>query len=145
VAAAKDFDIIHDEEAINKDHFGKSEFGLLEAHLKEQEQKAKDKNGNILNIKEEQPQNESKQESTVNTETSTENRDRIVLKDKHTIEHKGKFYRMNDVNAFIRTYTKRVNEALQNGKDTLAQSRSEVLDYWYSKKQELETKQQETA
>jgi predicted PurR-regulated permease PerM len=61
----------------------------------------------------------------------------IFLKDKHTIEHKGKRYTLKDVNNFINIYEKRVKESMKKGKMDLASSRKKTLLYWEGRKKEL--------
>ncbi len=62
----------------------------------------------------------------------------VLVQDKHTIEHNGKRYTLNDVNNFINIYSKRVEEAKKNDKFDLAANRTKTLEYWKSRKTELQ-------
>ena len=66
----------------------------------------------------------------------------VFIRDKHTIEHNGKRYTLNDVNNFINIYTKRVKEATEKGKIVLSHSRAKTLEYWKGRKSELLNKLQ---
>lgn len=68
--------------------------------------------------------------------------------DTHTVEHKGKRYRLVDVNRFIRTYQDRHKQAAKRTKEArtqtqktkrkqIEQGRLEQLEYWKGKRAEL--------
>lgn len=77
-----------------------------------------------------EPQDQLVQKETYKTKT-------VLIQDKHTIEHNGKRYTLNDVNNFINIYSNRVKEAQKKGKFDLAASRNKTLDYWETQKQKL--------
>jgi len=64
----------------------------------------------------------------------------IVIDDRKTILHNGKYYTLEGVNNFINIYQNRVKGALQKGRSDLANSREETLKYWQGRKEELLTK-----
>ena len=87
-------------------------------------------------------------------ETQTQNGELIVLTktyknteylDTFTIEHKGKRYRLADVERFCRTYRDRLKQSERTGETNTAERRKTQLEYWESRKRELLTKIEEAS
>ena len=57
--------------------------------------------------------------------------------DTFTIEHKGKRYRLADVERFMRTYRNRLKQSEQVGDTKTAENRRKQLDYWKGRRAEL--------
>ena len=63
----------------------------------------------------------------------------VTAQDKRTIKHickqtgEAKYYTLQQVKNFVKVYLSRYNKALREGKDQVAQSRQETLDYWRDK------------
>lgn len=57
--------------------------------------------------------------------------------DTFTIEHKGKRYKLSDVERFCRTYRDRLKQSERAGDKATAQRRRIQMEYWESRKQEL--------
>lgn len=65
--------------------------------------------------------------------------------DTFTIEHKGKRYRLADVERFCRTYRGRLKQSERDGNTATARSRRQQLEYWESRRLELIDKIEEAA
>ena len=63
--------------------------------------------------------------------------------DTFTIEHRGKRYRLADVERFCRTYKDRLTQAIKVGNTDTAQRRRTQLNYWEGRKSELIAKIEE--
>ena len=57
--------------------------------------------------------------------------------DTFTIEHKGKRYRLSDVERFCRTYRERLEQSEKEGNTNTARSRRTQLEYWEERRREL--------
>ena len=57
--------------------------------------------------------------------------------DTFTIEHKGKRYRLTDVERFCRTYRDRLKQSERSGDTDTAERRRKSLTYWESRRAEL--------
>ena len=57
--------------------------------------------------------------------------------DTFTIEHKGKRYKLSDVERFCRTYSDRLKQSERAGDTNTAERRRTQMQYWESRKQEL--------
>lgn len=65
--------------------------------------------------------------------------------DTFTIEHKGKRYRLSDVERFCRTYRERLEQSEREGNTNTARSRRTQLEYWEERRQELIQKIQQAS
>jgi hypothetical protein len=93
-----------------------------------------------------------RQQESNPTGTQTQDGELIVLTktyknteylDTFTIEHKGKRYRLADVDRFCRTYRDRLKQAERSGNTNTAQSRRTQLEYWEGRRKELLAKIEE--
>ena len=65
--------------------------------------------------------------------------------DTFTIEHRGKRYRLADVERFCRTYRDRLKQSEKEGNNNTARSRRTQLEYWEGRRRELVAKIDEAA
>lgn len=89
----------------------------------------------------------SKPESPTQSEVIvlTKSYNNTEYQDTFTIEHKGKRYRLSDVERFCRTYRERLEQSEREGNTNTARSRRTQLEYWEDRRRELIQKIQQVS